>query len=566
MNKRLTLAAVAVVGVVGIAAWSVAQSPGDKSQTKPPSGTTSGTSGSGKSLNDILDGGSKPSSTKSGSSTSSAPRLSPSSSAPSARPSSSLFPSNTTTSGDRSPLTTSRGLPEVDSSSSPSRSGLSSRSDPSPGSSLSDGKSIRIDHALVTSLDPIKLPARSAGAIRSISVKKGIEVKAEEILGQLDDRDAQTKKKIAELERDAARIQAESEAQIKAAKDGAKVTEENYKANEKLRNDRPGSLSDFDFRRSWFEWQRALAQIAVAEVEKAVAEATQLAKEGQIDGAMNEIERLKIVAPIDGFVNDVYKHVGEWCQPGDPILEIIRMDRVEIEGFVFAAEASPAKVLNKPVDVIVQVAGGETYKASGIITFASPVLEGSGRIRQFRVSTEIDNKKEGNDWVIQVGTEAEMVIQLEPPAPKPAAASGSGLPAGTKNKGPLPGAKAGSYRPVIPDSAPKADATKSGAKTEAKTGAKLEPKPADKTEVKSKAGTTKPDAGTTDEPKANAAGKTDSSKAAPSKSEKSDDSATDGSKPAADGSKGSKSSEPSDASPPAKKGEKESAKSSKIRV
>ena len=57
------------------------------------------------------------------------------------------------------------------------------------------------------------------------------------------------------------------------------------------------------------------------------------------------------------------------------------------------ADVSPAAVLGKPVDVVVQLAGGGTYKGTSKITFASPVLEGSGRIRQFRVSTEIDNER-----------------------------------------------------------------------------------------------------------------------------------------------------------------------------
>jgi hypothetical protein len=390
-----------------------------------------------------------------------------------------------------------------------------------------------------------------------------VEVKVDEILGQLDDRDAQTKKKIAELEREAARLQAESDAQVTAAKEGAKVTEENYNANEKLRKDGKGALSDFDFRRSWFEWRRALAQIAVAEVEKAVAQATQLAKEGQIEGAMNDIERRKIVAPIDGFINEVYKHQGEWCQPGDPVMEIIRMDRVEIEGFVYAADASPAKVLNKPVDVVVELADGQTYKAQGTITFASPVLEGSGRIRQFRVSTEIDNKKEGKDWVIQLGTEAELIIQLSPPAPKPVAAPKTSLPGGSKSS--LPGAKLEAHKPALPDIKAKGD-TKSGAKSETK--------PEGKSDDKSKSGDTKADAA-----KAGTADKTESTKSDSSKSEKSEAGKTDSAKNAADNDKNGKSGTHSGADAKSKepapaeksdksneKGEKTPAKTSKIRV
>ncbi|HZL91430.1 MAG TPA: HlyD family efflux transporter periplasmic adaptor subunit [Pirellulaceae bacterium] len=382
-------------------------------------------------------------------------------------------------------------------------------------------------------------------------MKKGVAVKAEEILGQLDDRDALTKKKIAELERDAAKEQAESDAQVDAAKKGEEVTRLNYQANEELNKTKQGAISPFDLRRSWFEWQRALAQISVAEVEKRVAQATQLAKEGQIEGAMNEIERLKIVAPIDGFVNEVYKHVGEWCQPGDPIMEIIRMDRVEIEGFVFAADASPAKVLDKPVDVIVQLAGGETYQASGKITFASSVLEGSGRIRQFRVSTEIDNKKNGDHWIIQVGTEAEMVIHLEPPAPKPAVAPKAGLPGGTKSS--LPGTKVEAYKPALPDLDGKGAKTQAGGNTDAKSAAKSDEKP--------KTGDT-----STDAAKASKKTKTDAGNSDSRKTEKSDATKASTAKSADDSGKNDKSSEPSDADKPTDKGGKTPSKGTKIKI
>ncbi|MEX2027857.1 MAG: HlyD family efflux transporter periplasmic adaptor subunit, partial [Pirellulaceae bacterium] len=425
MNKKSTFVAVVAVGVVAVATWSMAQSPKDSPPTKssPLRGTTSGDSG------------------------------------PAAR---------TTSSGTQR---------DIDSSLAPFRGSSTSRSDLLPGSSTSSATSIRIEHALVTSLDPIKLPARDAGAIREITVKKGMEVKVDDVLGKLDDRDSQIKRKIAELERDAAKLQADSTAQIDAAKKGEEVTKENLKANEEILRKSPGALSAFDYRRSKFEWERALAQIAVAEVEKAVAYATQLAKEGQIEGADNEIERRKIVAPIDGFVNEVYRHKGEWCQPGDPVLELVRMDRLEIEGFVYALDASPTKILGKPVDVVVQLAGGDTYKASSTITFASPVLEGS-RDRQFRVSTEIDNKKvPGEDgkmhWLIQPGTEAEMTIHHNPPAPKPVSAPKTISPAGTKSG--LPGSKVEAFKPATPDAGAK-DKEKSDAKSSAKEDAKLEVK------------------------------------------------------------------------------------------
>jgi len=56
----------------------------------------------------------------------------------------------------------------------------------------------------------------------------------------------------------------------------------------------------------------------------------------------------------------------------------------------------------------------------GQITFASQVMQGSGNSRQFRVSTEVDNEQIDSFWIIQPGTEARMVIDLNgQAAPRP---------------------------------------------------------------------------------------------------------------------------------------------------
>jgi multidrug efflux pump subunit AcrA (membrane-fusion protein) len=281
---------------------------------------------------------------------------------------------------------------------------------------------IEILHALVSSTDPIKLPAREAGSIVEVAVKRGYEVKAGDVVGQVDDTDAVTKKEIAERERDGAKAKAESDYEIKAAKDGEAVAKENYDSNLSLLATK--AVSPFELRRSKFEWQRSTAQIGVAETEQTVARHTQYAKQAQIVAAENEIRRRKLTSPVDGVVIQVFKHVGDWAQPGDAVMEIVRMNKVEVDGWVLADEASPADVFGKPVTIYVDLPGpshkDKPHVVKGHITFASQVMQGSGNSRQFRVSTEVDNQQMEGFWIIQPGTEARMVIDLNgPTAPRP---------------------------------------------------------------------------------------------------------------------------------------------------
>lgn len=283
---------------------------------------------------------------------------------------------------------------------------------------------IEILHALVSSTDPIKLPAREAGSIMELAVKRGYEVKIGDIVGQIDESDAVTKKEIAERERDAAKAKSDSPHELKAAKEGEAVAKENYDANVALNAGGLKAVSLFDLRRSLFEWQRAKAQIGVAETEQTVARYTQHAKQAQIGAAENEIRRRKLTSPIDGVVIQVFKHVGDWAQPGDAVMEIIRMNKVEVDGWVLSEEASPAQVFGKPVTIYVDLPGpsnkDKPHVVKGHITFASQVMQGSGSNRQFRVSTEVDNEQVDGFWVIQPGSEARMVIDLDgQAAPRP---------------------------------------------------------------------------------------------------------------------------------------------------
>ena len=283
-------------------------------------------------------------------------------------------------------------------------------------------REIEVADCLVSSTDPIKLPAREEGSIMELVVKRGYEVRIGDVVGQIDDSDAATKKEIAERERDAAKAKADSPHELKAAKEGEAVAKENYDANLALSKDK--AVSDFELRRSKFEWQRAQAQIGVAETEAVVARHTEMAKQAQIMAADNEIRRRKLTSPVDGVVIQVFKRVGDWAQPGDAIMEIVRMNKVEVDGMVLAEETSPAEIFGKPVTIYVELPGpankNKPHMVKGHITFASQVVNGTGSNRNFRVSTEIDNEQVDGFWVIQPGSQARMVIDLNgQAAPRP---------------------------------------------------------------------------------------------------------------------------------------------------
>ena len=57
--------------------------------------------------------------------------------------------------------------------------------------------------------------------------------------------------------------------------------------------------------------------------------------------------------------------MGEWFNPGEPVLRIVRVDLLRIEGFLKAADYSPQDVTGKAVSVEVELPRGGREKFEG---------------------------------------------------------------------------------------------------------------------------------------------------------------------------------------------------------
>ncbi len=324
---------------------------------------------------------------------------------------------------------------------------------------------VLVPHALVTAIDDVKVAARDAGTLTAISVKGSELVNAGFVLAEIDNRDTLAKQRIAQGELDAATTQFNSKAEIEAAKKGYEVANAEWEQAKEIRNKNPGAVSTQEYRRAEFQAQRAWAQIQVAETDNLVAGLTAKMKKAQLDATDIELLKKKIDAPIQGQIVEVYKHMGEWVQPGDPVLRMVRLDKVRVEGFVYAAEAGRGDVEGKPVKVTVYLPGEKQTTVNGRIDYASPLIEGSGRNRQYRIWAEVENQFVDGNFLIQPGASAEMHIDiLAAKLPAPVAAPAAAPPAlngfgGARTEAPASDAPAvEALKPTTPAEAPAAPA------------------------------------------------------------------------------------------------------------
>jgi multidrug resistance efflux pump len=131
------------------------------------------------------------------------------------------------------------------------------------------------------------------------------------------------------------------------------------------------------------------------------------------------VYRCAVTSPLAGEVIEVLKHAGEWVNAGDPVVHVVRLDTLRVEGFVNAAEHSPASVRDRPVRVSVTVGPGETAEFTGRVVFVRPTLQAG---EQYLIYADVENRSANGQWLLQPGMLASMRIEttLTVQSPSPA--------------------------------------------------------------------------------------------------------------------------------------------------
>ncbi|MEX0714585.1 MAG: HlyD family efflux transporter periplasmic adaptor subunit [Pirellulales bacterium] len=270
----------------------------------------------------------------------------------------------------------------------------------------------------VSLIDTVKVPAQEAGVLVSLEAREGMQVEEGMVLGQVNASKAEHVKRVADAEKRVAEEQAENKVNIRFSEAAAGVAEWEYKANVDANKKSRNAVAHAEINRLKLQWKKAELQIEQAQVEQKIAELTAEAKGAEVDAAEDDIQRRKIVAPISGEVVEVLPHAGEWVNPGDPVLHIVRLDKLRIEGRLKVVEFAPGEIINRPVKVEVALARGRVEVFEGKVTFIHPTVVGG----YYRVRAEVVNRSENGQWLLRDGHEVVMTVQTGAVASRPVAA------------------------------------------------------------------------------------------------------------------------------------------------
>jgi macrolide-specific efflux system membrane fusion protein len=281
---------------------------------------------------------------------------------------------------------------------------------PQPAAVVNSASQVTISPALVSLIEDIQVPALEAGALTGVEVAEGEYVKAGQVLARIDDRQPKLDKLAAELERDASLAKAEDDVEVRFSEAAFAVASAELERALSIDRKSPGGVTQQEIQKLQLARHRDELQIERSKLEMRIAKMNADVHQAAVASAENAVQRRLIAAPIDGVVVTLFHERGEWVAAGEPVVQVVRIDKLRAEGFVSATEINPIDLAGKPVNVEVQLAGRGAVRFTGNVVFISPQVQAGNK---YRVRAEVANRIENGQPVLRPGMTAALTISLQ---------------------------------------------------------------------------------------------------------------------------------------------------------
>jgi macrolide-specific efflux system membrane fusion protein len=293
---------------------------------------------------------------------------------------------------------------------------LASTPVPPQKTSPTPAREVKLSHCLVSLIEDVQVPAREAGPLMNVAVGEGQYVTAGQLLAQIDDQQPQIDKLAAELERDAALAKAQDDIEVRYSEAAFAVACAELERAVSIDRKSPGGVTQQEIQKLQLAKHRDELQIERSKLERRVAKMNADVHQAAVKSAANAVARRQIISPLAGLVVNILHEKGEWVAAGEPVLQVVRIDRLRVEGFLNATEVGPEEVTGRPVSVEVQLVGGRTARFIGDVVFVSPLVQAGDK---YRVRAEVENRTENSSPLLRPGMTAAMTIGLTTPQQAP---------------------------------------------------------------------------------------------------------------------------------------------------
>ncbi len=258
---------------------------------------------------------------------------------------------------------------------------------------------------LVKVLDEVEVSPREPGVLMKIVAREGQQLKQSEVLAQLDDTQECYLREKSNVELEIAAKEATSELGFLDAQKTMEVAQAIYTRALEAEAAFPDSISKRELELLRLDADKSQLAVQQAKHDQEIARLGHDLKKIEYEYSLQRVERRKIVAPFDGMVVEVNGRRGEWVQPGDRVIRMIRLDRLRVEGFL-PARTARRELEGSPVRLSIAQPGRPTAQYVGKLVFVSPEVDPVND--QVRVFADIENP----DLTLRPGLRGSLVIEF----------------------------------------------------------------------------------------------------------------------------------------------------------
>jgi len=207
----------------------------------------------------------------------------------------------------------------------------------------------------------------------------------------------------AKIEYAVAQSNARNDVNVRFAKKAVEVARAELQRSIDSINKYPKSISDSEMDRLKLVVEKNVLEVEQAVHEFDLANFAVKIKANDMQAAEGKLMHHRILAVSAGIVAQVHRHRGEWVRPGEPVLRILRLDRLRAEGFLKSQDVTP-DLLGRTVKLVIDLTGEPGHVADGKISFVDPEIDPVNS--QVRVWVDVPN----SDLKLRPGMRAKMAL------------------------------------------------------------------------------------------------------------------------------------------------------------
>lgn len=270
--------------------------------------------------------------------------------------------------------------------------------------SAADAEDIVVSSTLLKIIETVEVPAQQAGTLQAVHPEAGVIVDRGEVIAKIDDDEKRLEVEQAKVEHAIAKREAENDVNIRFAAKSLEVAEAELGRSEEALAIAVKSVSQTEMDRLRLVVEKSRLEIEQSQEKTAIAKLTAQLRETELQLVETQLGKHVIKSPLQGMVVAVFRRAGEWVEPSDSVVKIVRIDRLRAEGFVRTEEALIG-LIGSPAQVTVEIPNREAITVQGKVTFVNPEVDPHNG--QVRVWVEIDNQA----LKLRPGLRAAMTIQ-----------------------------------------------------------------------------------------------------------------------------------------------------------